>query len=69
MRDQAGSGVKTVFQIFRTRIGRWCARRADGLVSGTFFDREAALRFARRECRDSRALELTFAADGEFAAR
>ncbi|MEJ0027888.1 MAG: hypothetical protein WDN01_17830 [Rhizomicrobium sp.] len=51
---------ETVFRIFRNRIGRWCARRADGLVSGTFFQRDAALRFARRECRDARALRLTF---------
>jgi hypothetical protein len=27
--------------------GRWRATRADGLVSGLFFEREAALRFAR----------------------
>ncbi|MEJ0040738.1 MAG: hypothetical protein WDM81_00260 [Rhizomicrobium sp.] len=53
-------GGETVFQIFRNRVGRWCARRADGLVSGTFFHREAALRFARRECRDVGALRLTF---------
>ena len=38
------------FEIFRDRIGHWCARRADGKVCGTFFEREAAVRFARREC-------------------
>jgi hypothetical protein len=27
--------------------GRWRATRADGLVSGLFFEREAAFRFAR----------------------
>ncbi|MEI9990620.1 MAG: hypothetical protein WDM86_11330 [Rhizomicrobium sp.] len=60
-------GGETVFQIFRNRIGRWCARRADGMVCGTFFQREAALRFARRECRGGGALRLTFSGpyDGE----
>jgi hypothetical protein len=38
------------FEIFRDRIGHWCARRMDGKVSGTFFERDAAVRFARREC-------------------
>ena len=38
-----------VFRIYRTEIGRWCARSLDGAIGGTFFDREAALRFAERE--------------------
>ena len=38
-----------VFRIYRTEIGRWCARTSDGSVGGTFFDRAAALRFAERE--------------------
>jgi hypothetical protein len=51
---------KTVFEIFRNRIGQWCARRADGLVFGTFRERDGALCFARRECRDAGSLKLIF---------
>ncbi len=60
---------KTVFRIFRDGIGHWCARRADGLVAGTFFDREAALHFARRECRDAGALTLMVLGEADRAAR
>jgi hypothetical protein len=38
-----------VFRIYRSPIGRWCARSLDGAIGGTFFDRAAALRFAERE--------------------
>jgi len=55
--------AKTAFQIFRNGLGRWCARRADGLVCGTFFNRDAALCFARRECRGR--VTLTFPGLGE----
>jgi len=41
------------FEIFRDPSGRWCARRADGLVGGTFLDRRDAILFARRECCDA----------------
>jgi hypothetical protein len=41
-----------VFSIFPNSLGQWCARRADGLVGGTFLRRDAAIQFARRECRD-----------------
>jgi hypothetical protein len=37
---------RSVFHIVPEN-GRWRATRADGLVSGLFFEREAALRFAR----------------------
>jgi hypothetical protein len=40
-----------MFAIFRNSVGLWCARRADGLVGGTFLQRDDAVRFARRECR------------------
>ena len=40
---------KFVFRIFPDQRGRWCARSDDGLMGGTFVDRESALRFARRE--------------------
>jgi len=43
-------GAKMTFEIFRDHIGHWCARRIDGKVCGTFFERDAAVRFARREC-------------------
>ncbi|MEI9993782.1 MAG: hypothetical protein WDM91_04235 [Rhizomicrobium sp.] len=39
------------FTIYRDAFGHWCARRADGLVGGTFREREAALRFVRHESR------------------
>jgi hypothetical protein len=48
--DQAADPLKS-FEIFRDPIGHCCARRTDGKVCGTFFEREAAQRFARRECR------------------
>jgi hypothetical protein len=38
-----------LFSVFRDLKGRWCARRADGLVGGLFREKEAALRFVRRE--------------------
>jgi hypothetical protein len=39
------------FQIFRDDHGHWCARKDDGMIAGTFFDRRAALHFAQRESR------------------
>ncbi|HEY0302022.1 MAG TPA: hypothetical protein VGC36_11835 [Rhizomicrobium sp.] len=51
---------KTVFAIFRNRAGQWCARRSDGLVFGTFRERDGALRFARRECRNGGPPTLVF---------
>jgi hypothetical protein len=51
--------AKTAFEIFRNRVGRWCVRRADGLVSGTFFERGSAIQFARLECGDAALLRLT----------
>jgi hypothetical protein len=44
------AGAQMTFEIFRDHIGHWCARRTDGKVCGTFFERDAAMRFARREC-------------------
>jgi hypothetical protein len=48
----------STFEIFRDRIGHWCARRADGMVFGTFFEREAAIKFARRESHDGASPRL-----------
>ena len=59
---QVSFDSRTVFEIFRDRIGHWCAQRKDGLVFGTFVEREAAVRFARRECRDVRLLRLVYSA-------
>jgi hypothetical protein len=39
-----------IFEIFQNQLGRWYAKRADGMVLGIFFKREDAVRFARREC-------------------
>jgi hypothetical protein len=41
--------LRSVFRIARGRNGRWLATSGDGMIGGTFFDREAAIRFARRE--------------------
>ena len=40
---------KAIFRIFQDERGRWCTRSDDGMTGGTFFAREAALRFVRRE--------------------
>jgi len=45
----ANASDRTTFEIFCDQCGHWCARRRDGLVFGTFFEREPAMRFARRE--------------------
>ena len=41
--------ISPSFEIFQDWIGHWCARRKDGKVCGTFTEREAAMRFARRQ--------------------
>ena len=38
-----------VFRVFQNEHGRWCAMSDDGMTGGTFFDRAAAIHFARRE--------------------
>ena len=57
---QTSADTKTAFEIFHDGIGHWCARRVDGLVLGTFFERDSAVHFARRECRDPSLLRLIF---------
>ena len=52
------SSPTVTFRIYRDQAGRWCARKGDGLVAGTFFDHEAALRFAKRESYGTRLLCL-----------
>jgi hypothetical protein len=37
------------FVIFPDGSGHWCSQKADGTVAGTFFTREAAIRFAKEE--------------------
>jgi len=52
-RDHCAPDAKRVsFEIFPDHVGHWCARRLDGKVCGTFLERNQAVRFARRECRD-----------------
>ena len=58
--------LKVTFEIFRDKIGHWCARRTDGKVGGTFLERDAAVRFARRECRDESMLVLIMRSAGEI---
>ncbi len=50
---------RKTFEVFRDSIGHWCARRRDGLVNGTFFEREAALRFVRHENLWHRGVDLS----------
>jgi len=38
-----------VFRVFQNEHGRWCVASDDGMTGGTFFDRAAAIHFARRE--------------------
>jgi hypothetical protein len=64
-RDHLTNPLKINFEIFRDRIGHWCARRGDGKVCGTFFERDAAVRFARRECRDESRLVLIVRSAGD----
>jgi hypothetical protein len=64
--DHLTGSLKVTFEIFRDRIGHWCARRGDGKVCGTFFERDAALRFARRECRDETLLVLVLRSVGDI---
>ena len=52
---------RRIFRIFQDERGRWCARRDDGMAGGTFFAREAALRFVRRETTGMPALVLHIA--------
>ena len=53
--------LTTIFRIFEDERGRWCARSDDGMTGGTFFAREAALRFVRRETTGMPALVLHIA--------
>ena len=52
---------KTIFRIFQDERAHWCAHSDDGMTGGTFFTREAALRFVRRETTGTPALVLHIA--------
>ena len=43
------SQARTIFRIGQQASGRWCVSSADGMIGGIFFERDAAIRFARRE--------------------
>jgi hypothetical protein len=49
---------RTIFHLSCDQTGRWHAVRSDRLVGGTFFERESAMRFARRETRPGTILLL-----------
>jgi hypothetical protein len=57
--------LRSVFRITRGRNGRWCATSGDGMIGGTFFDRDAAIRFVRRE---SYGAPLHFVEEPELSA-
>jgi len=65
---QTTDAKRVYFEIFQDCIGHWCARRIDGKVCGTFFERDQAVRFARRECRDESRLVLIAVAQDGFSA-
>ena len=46
-----------VFRVFQNEHGRWCVASDDGMTGGTFFDRAAAIHFARRESETFPVLE------------
>jgi hypothetical protein len=48
---------KAVFRVFRDEVGHWRVSSDDGMCGGTFFDRESAIRFARRESASFPVLE------------
>jgi hypothetical protein len=58
---------KTIFRVFQDECGRWSARSDDGMTGGTFFAREAALRFVRRETAGIPALVLHIAPETQGA--
>lgn len=60
---------RTVFRIFQNDRGRWGVRSDDGMTGGTFFSREAALRFVRRETVGLPALVLHIARETPGAPR
>jgi hypothetical protein len=43
------SQARMIFHIGQQASGGWCVNSADGMVGGIFFERDAAIRFARRE--------------------
>jgi hypothetical protein len=57
--------LRAVFRLYRGRNGRWCAISGDGMIGGMFFDRDAAIRFARRESYGS---PLRLVEDAELSA-
>jgi hypothetical protein len=40
---------RTIYRINQDARGHWCVSSSDGMTGGTFFERDAAIRFARRE--------------------
>ena len=56
-RFESASARKAVFRVFRDEAGHWRVSSDDGMCGGTFFDREAAIRFARRESASFPVLE------------
>jgi hypothetical protein len=59
---------RAIFTVYQNEYGRWCARTQDGMTAGTFFDRAAALRFARQEGFGFPVLILPVAAGGAASA-
>ena len=56
---------KIVFRIFQYARGRWRAESDDGMTGGAFFEREAAVRFVRRETTGMPVLVLHIAPEME----
>jgi len=64
LRDTRG---QESFCIFPDGRGHWYVYKNDGLVAGIFFNRDAALRFARDETTDQPAPKRNVAFDGDIA--
>ena len=56
--SQSTENPQTIFEISRDCFGYWYARRSDGLVVGHFTERNAAIRFAKRECHGPALLQF-----------
>lgn len=55
------------FRIFSDGRGHWCAHKNDGMVAGTFVNRDAAIRFVRKESAYCSALKHNVVLDGDIA--
>ena len=63
---QRDACAQASFRIFPDGRGHWCACKDDGMVSGVFFNRDAAIRFARHESAYGSMPTSSVASNGEL---